>query len=169
MTIRDIENCLALINQPWLWLLQVYINEREVTCPVGLLPGCSIVLCGVERKVARHGANVYCRLVAFSSILHLCTQQRWTCYSSCFLLLYLVKLTLFDLNYIGAIGWMVLKVNLLMIGNLLLQLYTGLPCTPCLGGFFEYWEHLSCVWLWMWMSVCMKVREFVDCVHGVCE
>ena len=21
----------------------------------------------------------------------------------------------------------------------------------------------------MWMSVCMKVKEFVDCVHGVCE
>ena len=34
---------------------------------------------------------------------------------------------------------------------------------------FQYSKHLSCMWLSAWLSVCMKVREFVDCVHGVCE
>lgn len=43
------------------------MNERDTECPLGLLPGATAIFHSLERKIAKAG-NVYCRMLAFSSV-----------------------------------------------------------------------------------------------------
>ncbi|XP_052792829.1 uncharacterized protein LOC128226807 [Mya arenaria] len=49
----------------------VYINERDVPIPLGLIPGVRLVCHALERRVAK-GGNVYCKVLPFSSLHVLC-------------------------------------------------------------------------------------------------